>query len=128
MKDKKVCAVIFAGLLSGCAVEGYHPGGSVVVDWSQIDDTNKYYQDISQCRDLAEQVPGAGQSAAAGAVGGALLGALVGVLIGDAGEFALQGAGLGAVSGAAGGAGHGAMNRDAVMKNCLEGRGYRVLN
>lgn len=125
---KKLCAVIFMGLMSGCAVEGHHSGTRVVVDWSQIDDTNKYYQDRSQCRAISEQVAGAGQSAAAGAVGGAMFGALVGVLIGDAGEFALQGAGLGAVSGAAGGAGHGAMTRDSVMKNCLRGRGYNVLN
>lgn len=125
---KKLCASILVGMLSGCAVEGYQSGTRVVVDWSQIDDTNKYYQDRSQCRAISEQVAGAGQSAAAGAVGGALFGALVGVLIGDAGEFALQGAGLGAVSGAAGGAGRGATNRDAVMKNCLRGRGYDVLN
>lgn len=125
---KKLSAIIFVGLLSGCAVGGHQTGTRVVVDWSQIDDTNKYYQDSAQCRALSEQVPGAGQSAAAGAVGGALFGALVGVLIGDTGDFALQGAGLGAVSGAAGGAGHGAMNRDLVMKNCLRGRGYNVLN
>lgn len=125
---KKLCAVIFMGLLSGCAVEGYQSGTRVVVDWSQIDDNNRYYQDLTQCRALSEEVPGAGQSAAAGAVGGALFGALVGALIGDAGDFALHGAGLGAVSGAAGGAGHGAMNRDLVIKNCLRGRGYNVLN
>lgn len=125
---KKLCTIILVGLMSGCAVEGHHSGTRVVVDWSQIDDNNRYYQDLAQCRALSEEVPGAGQSAAAGAVGGALFGALVGVLIGDSGDFALQGAGLGAVSGAAGGAGHGAINRDEVMKNCLRGRGYNVLN
>ncbi len=125
---KKLSAIIFVGLLSGCAVEGYQSGTRVVVDWSQIDHNNRYYQDLAQCRALSEEVPGAGQSAAAGAVGGALFGALVGVLIGDAGEFALQGAGAGVVSGAASGAAHGALSRDQVVKNCMRGRGYNVLN
>lgn len=125
---KKLSAIIFVGLLSGCAVEGYQTGTRIVLDWTQVKDFGQYQKDADECNRIGAEVSGPGESAAAGALAGVLLGAALGAIIGDSGDFALQGAGAGAVSGAASGAAHGALSRDQVVKNCMRGRGYNVLN
>ena len=66
------------------------------------------------------------RKAAAGAVVGAVLMAVVSALVLD--QSADRGAlALGALSGAAGGAGSATVNQESIIKNCMLGRGYKVL-
>ena len=51
----------------------------------------------------------------------------IGAITGNS-SSAARGAGVGAVSGGAKGASQGEQDEVRVVKNCLRGRGYRVLN
>ena len=83
-----------------------------------------YQQDLRGCRQIAEQVDNKG---GAGAIGGAIVGALIGAAIGNS-DTAQKLAAVGAVSGGAKGAKNSKREKDLVVKNCMRGRGYRVLN
>ena len=62
-----------------------------------------YVKDLAECQKYAKEAPGMGSTAA-------------------------KGAGAGAVVGGAGGAYKGNESQEAVVKKCLVGRGYKVLN
>jgi hypothetical protein len=62
-----------------------------------------YVKDLAECQEYAKEAPGMGSTAA-------------------------KGAGAGAVVGGAGGAYKGNESQEAVVKKCLVGRGYKVLN
>ena len=69
------------------------------------------------------------EKAVKGAVAGAAVGAAIGVIWdGHRGNSPERGAATGAVLGGAGGTGSGVNERNQVVKNCLRGRGYSVLN
>ena len=79
--------------------------------------------DWEECEGYSEQVVIA-RGAAKGAAGGAAAGAAAGAISGDAGA----GAGYGAVWGATRSSIEGDKEQQRVFKNCMRGRGYRVLN
>lgn len=85
-----------------------------------------YHQDLAECRQQAERVAGPGTTAAAGAVIGAGLGFALCAAFGgrDCGTTARGTAVMGSAYGAAGGA----QSEAQVVRNCLVGRGHRVLN
>ena len=117
MRKLVVCASVAA--LLGCA--GYQP----VVDMRGVE-PSRYQSDLAECQQYARQRDPATQ-AAAGAAAGAVFGALLAAAAGsrfDRGAMAR----VGAVSGAAGGASHGAQSQMDIVRNCLSGRGYSVLN
>ena len=68
-----------------------------------------------------------GRDAAEGAAGGAIIGGILGAIFGDSGTAGRM-AGGGAVIGAAGKAGDAEQEKSQGVKNCMRGRGYRVLN
>ncbi|MBF5056185.1 glycine zipper family protein [Alloalcanivorax profundimaris] len=107
-------------LLAACASTD-----RVIVDKQNVDEA-QYQQDLSDCRAIADQV-GTGRDAAEGAVGGALIGGVLGAIFGNSGTAGRM-AGGGAVVGAAGKAGDAQQEKEQVLKNCMRGRGYRVLN
>ncbi|NND46010.1 MAG: glycine zipper family protein [Xanthomonadales bacterium] len=82
-----------------------------------------YEQDLAECREYAEQV-NSGEKVAKSAAVGAAVGAAIGAVFGNAGD--------GAATGAIDGGTHGGLDADrekaVVVKRCLSGRGYRVLN
>ena len=84
-----------------------------------------YDRDLAECESYAEQVPVA-EKAARGAGSGAVVGGAIGGVSDrhDAGE----GAAIGAITGSAAGINQGQREKVRVVKNCLRGRGYRVLN
>jgi hypothetical protein len=57
-----------------------------------------------------------------------VVGGAVGVIVGDSSEAAARGAGVGAVTGGARGIAQGERDKVQVVKRCLRGRGYKVLN
>lgn len=108
--------------LAGCQS---NPAQRVIVDTKGIDPA-VYQQDLNECAALADQARPGG-SAARGALGGALIGGALGGIFGDS-RSAARMAGGGAVVGGASQAGAGYSERDRVLRNCMSGRGYRVLN
>lgn len=85
-----------------------------------------YESDLIDCQQYADEVQ-IGRQAAVGTVAGAAVGSVFGAIIGDSGT-AQRGAGVGAVSGGMRGVGNGLGEREQVIRRCLIGRGYRVLN
>jgi outer membrane lipoprotein SlyB len=108
-----------AAAISGCA---YRP----IVDPARTD-MAKYEKDLVECRQIAEQAPGAGTGALVGAGAGYALGQVTARATGRSAVANEAGRG-GAVLGAAGGAGSGARNKRQVIKNCMIGRGHPVLD
>ena len=85
-----------------------------------------YETDLAECREYTEQVA-VGEKAAKGAASGAVVGGAIGAIVGNSSNAA-RGAGVGAVTGGAKGVSQGEQDKVRVVKNCLRGRGYRVLN
>lgn len=111
--------ILLALSLTGCA------RSKPIVDRRGLDPA-AYAQDLAECQSYAEQVETEAQ-VVGGAAGGAAVGGAMGAILNGA-EGAAKGAGVGAVGGAAGGVRRSVREQDQVVKNCLRGRGYRVLN
>jgi len=126
MKRKfALVAMLFA---TGCAVAP--PVHHTLVDYQLPGyDHQKYLRDNAECNQIAAQ---RGSDAASGAVGGlvagALLGAIVGNAYGDTGHGAAYGAALGTAGGGLQGAASDASAHDRIVRDCMTGRGFRVLD
>ena len=124
MNFRKITAFITVSIFTaGCANTGanYRP----MIDTKNVD-FNKYEVDLKDCQDYARQTYGAGEGAVAGAAAGAALSALLAAVGGrryDKSASAKQGAVLGAVAGGA----QGETDQRSVIRRCLAGRGYSVL-
>lgn len=122
----RVFLVLMTGLwMTGCA------GNRTFVDEPIIDrkgvDMSRYYADKAECEVYANEVR-TGEKVARGAVGGAVVGGAIGAIISRGSNSAERGAGVGAVSGGVRGAQEGIRETEQVVKQCLRGRGYKVLN
>jgi hypothetical protein len=98
----------------------------IIIDRKGVD-MARYAADKAECERYAEEVR-SGEKAIRGAASGAVVGGAVGGIAGDSSEAAARGAGIGAVTGGARGLAEGERDRVRVVKQCLRGRGYRVLN
>ena len=87
----------------------------------------RYEADKAECESYASEVR-TGEKAARGGASGAAVGGAVGAIAGDSSEAAARGAGVGAVTGVVRGLSEGERDKVRVVKQCLRGRGYRVLN
>ena len=117
----KLIIVCLAILMAGCRATDSRP----IVDMQGVN-VAQYNSDLAQCQTYADQVE-TEREVARSTVGGAVVGGAVGAIVGN-GNVAQRTAGAGAVVGAARGAGSAVYERDRVIRNCLRGRGYRVLN
>lgn len=112
-------------ILSACnSVEDF-TGNNPIIDTQNVN-LAQYNQDLLDCQAYADEVQVA-EKAATGAVAGAAVGGIFGAVLGNR-NTAQRGAGVGAVGGGARGVGDGIRERERVIKNCLSGRGYHVLN
>lgn len=93
-----------------------------IVDPKDLD-TAIYEADLAECSTLGREAEVAG-GVVRGAVFGAAVGATFGAVFGDA----ATGAELGAITGASDSALGNELGRQSVIKECMRGRGYRVLN
>ena len=111
-------------LLAGCATA---PGGA---NYAPMVDTGHrigdYNADLAECQSYAQRAAGAGDGAVAGAVGGAIVMGVLSAILGGGGHG--RWAAVGALSGAASGAAAGETNQRDVIRRCMAGRGYSVLN
>jgi hypothetical protein len=112
--------IAFLMVLSGCTTTN-----EIIIDQKGVN-MNAYQQDLTECQSYASGVK-TGEKTAKGAGSGAVVGGLIGAITGGA-SGAAQGAGVGAVGGGARGANAGQRSEVQVVKRCLSGRGYRVLN
>jgi len=113
-------AIALLVLAAGCTTTD-----EIIIDDKGVNMT-RYEEDLAQCKGYSEQVA-VGKKTAKGAASGAVVGGLIGAVTGDSSDVA-EGAGVGAVGGGAKGASQGEQDKVRVVKNCLRGRGYRVLN
>ncbi len=116
--------VIILGLAGITALAGCS-SNRIIIDKKGVS-MAQYARDLEECRAYAEEVRVAEQAAEGAAVGG-VVGGAIGAIFGDS-STAARGAGAGAVSGAASGTGRAVHEKDRVVKTCLRGRGYKVLN
>jgi outer membrane lipoprotein SlyB len=115
-----VIVIALVLVVAGCTTTD-----EIIIDEKGVD-MNAYQQDLVECRSYASGVR-TEEKAAKGAGSGAVVGGLVGAITGGT-EGAAKGAGVGAVGGGARGANEGERSEVQVVKRCLSGRGYRVLN
>jgi hypothetical protein len=104
-------------ILAACAA---HPGP--IIDTRGVD-MAAFKRDLAECEQYAKQV-----NMAAGATKGAAAGGAYGAAVGSIHGRATEGAGTGAISGAAWSALDADREKQQVVKRCVAGRGYRVLN
>lgn len=116
---KLIYLLLITLAVPGCASQ------KVIIDKEGVD-MSKYEQDLETCKQYAEEVE-TGSEVAKGAAGGAVIGGAVGAILGGR-RSAEKLAGVGAVTGAARGGSGASSSKSQVTKNCLRGRGYRVLN
>jgi len=109
--------VVSLSLLAGCSA---HP--QPIIDQRGVN-MDLYAADLEECQSYAEPVS-IGEGAAKGAAGGAVVGAATGAISGDV----YSGAGYGAIFGATRYGNEADREKSQVVKRCLAGRGYRVLN
>ena len=107
-------------MLVGCATRGanYVP----LVDMKNRDPVT-FNQDVVECQQYAKQR----LDAAGGAIAGALIGALIGTALSPRG-YRNETAGYGATVGAISGGAQANETQEVIIKRCLSGRGYNVLN
>ncbi|MDP5054651.1 MAG: YMGG-like glycine zipper-containing protein [Congregibacter sp.] len=98
----------------------------IIIDKKGVD-LARYAADKAECEAYADEVR-TGEKAARGAASGAVVGGAVGAIVRDSTDGAIQGAGVGAVTGGVRGLSEGERDKVRVVKRCLSGRGYRVLN
>jgi outer membrane lipoprotein SlyB len=114
-----------AAVAAGClvlAVAGCAAQPDPIIDTKGVD-LAAYRRDLAECRQYANEVP-----MAAGAAKGAAAGGAYGAAVGSINGRATEGAGTGAISGAAWSMLEADREKQTVVKRCVAGRGYRVLN
>ena len=121
----KFASTFMVTLLVACSSMGsnYVP----VVDRKGIDE-NQYQQDLAECQNLSTEAEGSGSSGAKKAAGGLAVGALLGLVGGGNSTNIAQAAGIGGVIGGASGLYSGNADKQNIIRRCLSGRGYKVLN
>ena len=109
-----------SSLLAACTTTD-----EIIIDRKGVD-MARYERDLAECREYSSEVK-TGEKAARGAASGAVVGGLLGAAVGNSRD-AERGAGAGAVTGGAKGVSQGEREKVSVVKRCLRGRGYKVLN
>ena len=117
---KIITSIAVIAMLSACATRG--AGFSPMVD-TKGKDSGDIATNTAECQYYAEKQAGAGSGAIAGAIFGALLMAAL-APGGSRNNWATQGAIVGGTGGAVGAN----ESQEAVIRKCLQGRGFSVLN
>lgn len=117
--------VVFVTVTAGCATNQMGANYRPIIDTRGVD-FNRFENDLRDCQQYASQTMGAAEGAAAGAVAGAALGAVLAAAAGSR-YSRTQTARIGAVGGAVGAAGEAENNQRSIIRRCLAGRGYSVL-
>ena len=114
-------------LTSGCAngYRGYGAPKNVIIDTQGVN-MDAYYGDLADCENYARQIDVSAETAE-GVVAGAVVGGVLGAVLGNS-DDAQRSAGAGAVVGGVKGNQSARHDQERIVRRCLSGRGYRVLN
>ena len=123
--------LVAAVLVAGCAAPNTPGAGSgktytPVIDMDGVNQA-RYVDDLAACRQYASQIDD-GKATLVGAVVGAALGAALAGSYGLHGSNASGVVNTGAISGMGASGGRAVLTQEQVMRNCMAGRGYRVLD
>lgn len=120
-------SVLCCGLLAaGCATGLLDKSADqIIVDTKGLD-IKEYERDLSECDVLAQQVD-ISKRTVDRAIGGAVVGSVVGRILGNSDSAREIGGTAGVVGGAKGNV-QARKEQQKVIKRCLQGRGYKVLN
>ena len=97
-----------------------------IVDLAGVDRI-EYEEDLVECQQYAAEVA-VGERVAKGAGRGAGVGAVAGAITGRSGRVITERAVQGAVAGGTYGGVEAGAEKRGVVRRCLQGRGYKVLN
>ena len=114
---RRILLILISTAAVGCVA---HP--EPIIDTQGVD-MARYESDMADCEAYGDQIQ-IEKGVAQGTVTGAAVGTATGAISGNAAE----GAGYGAIYGAAESARLNDREKQRVVKNCMRGRGYRVLN
>jgi len=119
-----VSIVLFS---SGCAngYGGYGAPKQIIIDTQGVN-MDAYYQDLADCENYARQID-VGAETTEGVVEGAVVGGVLGAVLGNH-KTAEKSAGAGAVLGGVKGNKRARYEQERIVRRCLGGRGYNVLN
>jgi hypothetical protein len=117
---RKITLAALLAALAACTATD-----EIIIDEKGVN-MSAYEQDLAECRRYAQGVK-TQEKGARGAASGAVVGGAVGAIF-DGTDGAIRGAGAGAVTGGARGVSEGEREEVQVVKRCLRGRGYKVLN
>ena len=125
----KLPTLAIIGMLSvGCAST---PGPDVtyrpVIDTEGVD-LNEMSSDMRSCNQFTKERLSAGQGAARGAVAGGILGGVIMTAVTGNSDHLGRGIAVGALGGAASGASDARQTQKGIMRRCMSGRGYTVLD
>jgi len=119
-------SVLCCGLLAGCATGLLDKSADqIIVDTKGLD-IKEYERDLSECDVLAQQVD-ISKRTVDRAIGGAVVGSVDGRILGNSDSAREIGGTAGVVGGAKGNV-QARKEQQKVIKRCLQGRGYKVLN
>jgi len=130
MKVYRRCKILLLialipSLIAGCATNQMGASYRPIIDSRGVD-ANKFESDLRDCQQYAAQTASAAEGAVAGAAAGALLGAALAAAAGSRYSRS-QHARVGAVGGLVGAAAEAETNQRNIIRRCLSGRGYSVL-
>jgi hypothetical protein len=119
-----ISAVLFT---SGCAngYGGYGAPKQIIIDTQGVD-MSDYHQDLADCEGYARQID-VGAETTESVVEGAVVGGVIGAVLGNH-ETAERSAGAGAILGGVKGNKRARYEQERIVRRCLRGRGYKVLN
>jgi outer membrane lipoprotein SlyB len=120
---KTICILLAAALVGGCA-------SKPLIDPKASTTPANYHLDEMECERISEGVSYGAEMAKSAALNG-FISMLMGAALAKGTITPQTGAAAGLISGTAVGAGTGAYNtfdrRQKIVRKCLEGRGYKIL-
>lgn len=117
MKTAPVWLAVSLSVAAGCAANP-----KPIIDTRGVD-PELLARDMAECEEYTHEIDTL-EGAAKGTAAGAVVGAAAGAVTGDVGDSAA----LGGIYGATRSALDADRDKQRVYKNCMRGRGYRVLN
>ncbi len=119
---KSFSALALAGLTAACATSGanYQP----VIDGPV---GPNYSADLAACQNLAAQQGALASTTGEQALGAAAVAAAGTAIFANTGTNVRDAAAVGAAAGLASGAVQQQQNKEAIIRNCMRGRGYNVV-
>jgi len=121
-----LCFCLFSGCISTQSGSIFNPGsGKPIVDTKGINMT-QYELDLQECSAFSEDIS-TGRSIAKGAVTGAVVGTVIEAITDDA-RSRRDAIEVGAVTGGAQSGIRAVQEKEHIVRRCLRGRGYKILN